>query len=190
MVKPAQGRRAHGYTFIEVLFGMGLMSVIGSMAMMHLGGSQPSAKGDDAMRVIVAQLNTARSLSISQRRQMEVQFVAPNQVRIVRHEPANATTVISTVSLQGGLEYGSMAEAPDTPDGFGNRNATGVNFGSASSIGFASNGTLVDETRNPRSGSVFFRIPNEAQSLRAVTITGDTGRIRGYKWDATKWSGM
>lgn len=180
---------ALGYSLIELLCGMGLMSVIGSMAAFHIGQSRPSASGDGAMRVVVSQLNAARAMSISQRRKMEVQFVAPNEVRIIRHE-LTGTTLVSAVSLEGGLEYGLLPNVPDTPDQFGNENASGVNFGTASTLMFNSDGTLIDQKRTPRSGTVFFRIPNEAQSLRAVTVTGVTGRIRGYKWNAAKWDGM
>ena len=181
-------RRPRGYSVIELLFGLGLMSVIGSMAMMQMGTAAPSMKGDGAMRVIVAQLNTARELSISQRRQMQVQFNAPNNVTITRLEVPVGTTVISRVFIEGGLQFGLVSGVPDTPDGFGN--SSGVDFGGAASVMFNSDGTMIDQTGNPRSGTVFLRIPNLALSYRAVTILGGTGRIRGYKWNSRLWVRM
>jgi hypothetical protein len=117
---------------------------------------------------------------------MELQFIGPNRIRIVRHDSAVARTVMSTVML-GGLRFGALPNVPDTPDGFGTARTSGISFGKAAKVLFKSDGTLVDETRQPRNGTVFFGIPNERQSFRAVTVTGDTGRIRGYRWTAAGW---
>ena len=142
-------------------------------------------KGDGAMRVLMAQLNAAREMSISQRRQMRVNFIAPNQVQIVRQEVPAGTTVLSTVYIEGGIGYGLMAGVPDTPDGFGN--AAPVYFGVAQTVTFNSDGTLIDQGGHPLNGSVFTALPNQALSFRAVTVLGGTGRIRGYRWDGAHW---
>jgi hypothetical protein len=52
---------------------------------------------------------------------------------------------------------------------------------------FNSDGRMVDEMRRPRNGTVFFGIPSEKRSFRAVTVTGDTGRIHGYRWTKAGW---
>src|SRR5437763_5989954 len=105
-----------GQTLIESLMIVGIVSVIASAAVMQIGQSGPALKADGAMRVIVAQLNTARELSISQRRQMQVVFVAPNQLQIVRQDVPNGTTLLSNVALESGVQFSLVAGAPDTPD--------------------------------------------------------------------------
>ena len=165
---------------------VGIMGVVMSIAMFQIGQAQPSMKGDGAMRTMMAQLNTARELSISQRRQMQVNFIGTSQIQIVRQEIPAGTTAFSTVAFEGGLQYGLISGVPDTPDGFGTK-AGGIAFGLATNILFNSDGTLIDQNGNPLNGTVFLAIPAVARSFRAVTILGGTGRIRGYKWDGLHW---
>jgi Tfp pilus assembly protein FimT len=179
---------ARGFSVVEMLFAVGVIAAIGSLTVAGIGPShEPSGSGDEAMRSVIAQLATGRALSIKYGRPMEMQFIAPNQMRVVRHDAATATTVMSTVTVDGGLRFGALPNVPDTPDRFGKNQGSGIAFGQAVQVMFNSDGTLVDETRRPRSGTVFFGIPNEPQSFRAVTVTGDTGRIRGYRWTRTGW---
>jgi Tfp pilus assembly protein FimT len=180
--------RADGFSVIEMLFAMAVIAAIGSLTVTGIGRPhEPSGSGDEAMRSVIAQLATGRALSIKYGRPMEMQFIAPNQMRIVRHDSAVAITVMSTVRVDGGLRFGALPNVPDTPDRFGNNHTSGIVFGPAKKVIFNSDGTLVDETRRPRSGTVFFGIPSEPQSFRAVTVTGDTGRIRGYRWTTGGW---
>ena len=178
-------RNQAGYSAIELMLVVGIMGVVTSMAMFQIGQAQPSMKGDGAMRVIMAQLNTARELSISQRRQMQVNFLGTSQIQIVRQEVPAGTTTLTTVDIEGGIKYGLISGVPDTPDGFGNGSAT--YFGTATKILFNSDGTLIDQNGNALNGTVFLAAPNATRSFRAVTIMGGTGRIRGYRWDGAHW---
>jgi type II secretory pathway pseudopilin PulG len=177
--------RETGFSLIETVMVLGVMSIVGSIAVLQIGAVQPALKGDGAMRVMMAQLSTARELSITQRRQMQVEFVGTNAVRITRQEVPTGTTVLSTVPVEGGIKYSLIPGVGDTPDGFGH--ASAVDFGVATSIFFTSDGSLIDQSGNPLNGTVFVSIPGVARSLRAVTILGGTGRIRGYKWDGHQW---
>jgi hypothetical protein len=164
---------------------VGVMGVVGAMAVMQIGSSAPAAKGDGAMRVVLAQLNTARELSVSQRRQMQVSFLNTNQIQIVRLEVPSGTTTLTTVSFEGGVVYGLISGIGDTPDAFGIHSAP--DFGSATKILFNSDGTCIDQNGNPLNGTVYVVIPNVTRSFRAITVLGGTGRIRAYKWDGSKW---
>jgi prepilin-type N-terminal cleavage/methylation domain-containing protein len=175
-----------GYSMIELLIVLGIAGTVMGIAMFQIGAVQPSMKGDGAMRTIMAQLNTARELSISQRRMMQVNFLGTGQIQIVRQEVPAGTTALPTVAVEGGLQYGLIAGIVDTPDGFGLK-AGGIAFGTATSYLFSSDGTLIDQNGNPLNGTVFLAIPGVARSFRAVTVMGGTGRIRGYKWDGHSW---
>ena len=178
-----------GYTAVELMLVVGIMGVVMSIAMFQIGAARPAFKGDAAMRTMMAQLNTAREQSISQRRQMQVNFIAPSTVQIVRQEvPAGTTTTLSTVPIEGGLSFGLIAGVGDTPDLFGiSGGTTGIAFGAATQILFSSDGTVIDQAGNPLNGTVFMAIPATARSFRAVTVFGGTGRIRGFKWDGLHW---
>ena len=110
---------------------------------MQIGQSGPAFKGDGAMRVIVAQLNAAREMSISQRRQMRLEFVAPN-LAIVRHEVPAGTTMLSSVAFEGDVQFGS---SPARPIRRTRSAARAVDFGAAARIYFNSDGTLIDAGR-------------------------------------------
>jgi hypothetical protein len=182
----AMRRGESGQTLIESLMIVGIVSVIASAAVAQIGQSGPALKGDAAMRVIVAQLNSARELSISQRREMQVVFIPPNTMQIIRQEVPAGATVLSSIALENGIQFILMPGAPDTPDAFGMHSA--VDFGIAANIYFNSDGTLIDQSGNPDNGTVFLALPSRVQSFRAVTILGGTGRIRGYRWNGTQWS--
>ena len=74
---------------------------------------------------------------------------------------------------------------PDTPDAFGINSA--IDFGAAVNIKFNPDGSLVNEVGASTNGSVFLSRPTENRSVRAITVLGSTGRIRGYRWDGSAW---
>ena len=87
--------------------------------------------------------------------------------------------------LEGGLTYRVEPSVPDTPEGFGK--ASGVYFGTAISIMFSPDGTLVNQSGVPVNGTVFLSLPNAPRSVRAITVLGSTGRVRGYRWSGHSW---
>ena len=178
-------RRPDGFSAIELMMTMGVMSVVGSMAAFQIGLSQPSLKGDGAMRVVIAQLNTARELAITQRRNIQVNFNGTDVVQLVRQDVPAGTTTIATIPFEGAATYGLITGIPDTPDAFGNH--VPIDFGAATSIRFSSDCTVIDQLGNPINGTVFLQVGNSWTSARAVTILGATGRIRGYRWEGKHW---
>jgi hypothetical protein len=182
--------QAAGYSAIEMMATAAIMSVVGGMAVAQLHVSQPVMKGDGAMRVVIGQLNTARELSITQRRRMQLTFTAPSTLQISRVDvPGPGTTVLSAIPLEGGVQFGIIAGVPDTPEAFGMNGA--VDFGAAASMHFNTDGTLIDgNTGAPINGTIFLAVPNTPRSFRAVTIMGSTGRIRGYRWNGSNWEAV
>lgn len=171
----------HGFSLLETVATISITAIIGSMATASLVSARRAYQGDGAMRVVMAQLNTAREMAITQRHNMEVQFVGGNWVRIVRHENApGVTTVLSNMALEGGAQFALTTGVPDTPDGFGA--SSPIAFGAAPIVMFTTDGTLIDSGGTPINGTVFLSIQNQPESARAVTVLGSTGRVRGYKW--------
>jgi type II secretory pathway pseudopilin PulG len=179
-----------GYSIIELMIVLGVMGVLCAMAVLQIGSSRPAALGDGAMRVILSQMNTARELAISQRRNMRLVFDQGSRVQIIREEvPGPTLTTISSVILEGTLQFGLISGLPDTPDAFGN--STAVTFptatGTPPEVKFTPNATLVNQDGAMLNGSVFVALPNQSLSARAVTVFGSTGRVRGYRWDGRNW---
>jgi Tfp pilus assembly protein FimT len=181
-----QARSERGVTLIDTMVTLGVMAIVASMATMQIGVVRRAMKGDGAMRAVMAQLNTAREMAITQRRNMEVQFVGGHFVQIIRNEVPSGTTVVANVELEGNARYSLVTGVPDTPDNFGNTSA--VSFGSAAKIMFGPNGALIDTNGSPVNGTVFLQIADFKESFRAVTVAGATGRVRGYRWNGSVWT--
>lgn len=179
-------RSDSGISLIEMVFVVGLIGILSSMAVIEMSRTRPALRGDGAMRVILAQMRTARELAISERRYMRVVFTGTNQMDVVREEvPGPATTVLGSRLLEGGMQFAIVSGVPDTPDSFGATAA--VSFGTVTDIKFSPDGTLVNQSGQSINGSVFLAIPTVTESVRAVTVLGSTGRIRGYRWDGRSW---
>jgi len=175
-------RSERGVTLIEMLLVVGIMGVVGAMGAAQIAEARRSMQGDGAMRLVMSQFNLARQMAVTQRRNMQLQFVGTNWMQIVRQEvPAGTTTLVSQ-AFEGNVTYRIVPSVTlDTPDGFGKTAA--VSFGSSTtSIIFSSDGTLIDQSGNPLNGTVFLAVINVPKSQRAVTVLGATGRVRGYKW--------
>lgn len=164
---------------------VGIMGVLSGMAVLQIGNSRPAMRGDGAMRVIMAQLNTAREQSITQRRNILVNFTENNEVQLVRQEVPAGETVLMTIPLEGGVRFALVADLPDTPEAFGNDEP--IDFGAADDTLFTTDGTLINQVGQPVNGTVFLAVPGQALSARAVTVLGATGRVRAYKWDGARW---
>jgi len=181
-----QARSERGVTLIDTMVTLSVMAIVGSMATMQLVTVRRSIQGDGAMRVVMAQLNTAREMAITQRRNMEIEFVGTNWLKIVRNEVPSGTTLVTNVALESHVQYSLVPGVGDTPDGFGN--TTPISFESASRIMFGPDGALVDAGGTTINGTVFLSIADRPESFRAVTVSGATGRVRGYRWNGAVWT--
>ena len=174
-----------GFTLLEMMVVVSIMAIVGSMATASLVSTRKGLQGDGAMRLVMTQFNIARETAITQRRNIELQFVGGNWIRTIRHEaPGITTTLLTSVALESNATFSQVTGAGvgDTLDGFGTGTGQGVVFGLATSIQFTTDGTLIDGNGNPLNGTIFLSIANQPESARAVTVLGSTGRVRGYKW--------
>jgi hypothetical protein len=165
---------------------IGIIGIMSAVAVVQIGEAQQAIRGDGGMRVVLAQMNLAREMAISQRRNMQVQFLGTNALRVVRNNVPAGTTQLSSIVLEGNVTYSLVAGVPDTPDAFGRNQA--VDFGGAAAIIFTSEGTLVDGAGNPINGTIFLSVLGGPKSVRAITILGATGRVRGYRWNGRQWT--
>jgi prepilin-type N-terminal cleavage/methylation domain-containing protein len=187
-----------GFTLLELMLVVGITGVISAIAMVQIGSTNASMKGDGAMRVVVSQLNQAREMSITQRRYMRVTFdTVANTVSVTREEvTGGTTTTLSTIPFEGGAVFMLTSGLPDSPDAFGKATSTSFTSGEgtfASATGstsvakFAPDGTLVDWNGQSTNGTVFTALATSKLSARAVTVLGSTGRIRAYRWNGQAW---
>lgn len=174
-----------GFSMVEMLLVVGVMSVCTTMAVFGVQSVLPSMRADAAMRQVAAQLTVARELAVGERRAVRVEFLAPNAIRTTRLVTATESTALNTVALENGMQFALFAQLPDTPSGFGRAGA--VDFGSAVTMMFLPDGTFVDQAGVPLNGTAYLGMPNQLPTARAVTVFGATGRIVTYKWTGSEW---
>jgi len=172
-----------GYSLIEMLMVVLFIGILGAMATFQIGNVREGMQGDGAMRLIMGQLNGAREQAIAHRRQVQVEFLGGNRLRLTRIEVPNGTTVLIDVPFESSVQFGQLPNTADTPDAFGN--GTAVTF--VPTAKFNTDGALIDSSGSPINGTVFLMIPGAPLSYRAVTVLGSTGRVRGYRWTGTQW---
>jgi prepilin-type N-terminal cleavage/methylation domain-containing protein len=180
-------RTPSGFTMIELVVVLGIVCVLGAMAVLLTPQAVKTGKADSGMIRVASALRTAREQAISQRRNIRVVFTAPNQIVVSRVEvPSGTLTPITTVWLEDGVRFLQFAGVPDTPDGFGSGSAT--SFGAATSLSFTSEGELIDQHGDPINGTVFLGRYNDPTNARAVTIFGPTALIRQWRWNGRQWT--
>ena len=177
-----------GFTLIETMMAVTLIGILGSMAVFQIGAARPAMVADGAMRTVVGQLNLARETAVAQRRQIDVVCDENKHVlRLIRRELPEGTTILAETPFEGGVRYGLPDSLPeDTPDKFGK--GAPVYFGAAQTISFNSDGMLIDTGGSPVNGTIFLMAPKQVLSLRAVTVLGSIGRVRGYRWNGVTWT--
>jgi len=175
----------NGFTVIEFCVVLMIGFTITGMAILSTTGLLPGMRANEAMRQTVAQLREGRETASAERRNVQVEFLNNNQIRLERLDVPTGTTILSTITLDHNCEFYLFGGVPDSPDAFGNNSA--VDFGNASKLIFQTDGTLADSRGNPVSGSIFIGLPDHPETARVVTVLGATGRVRSYRWTGQQW---
>lgn len=178
-----------GFSLAELLFVMGLLAIVATMAVLATPQAVATARADSALQQVIAELRGARDLAVTERRNIEVRFVLPNQVQVLRRDVVGnvetGQTLLRQVFLEGGYRFELAPGVPDTPDGFGAGGA--VDFGTAAAVIFTSKGSVVDQTGDPLNGTVFVGSGGDPQMARAVTVFGPTAMVQAYAWNGASW---
>ena len=178
-----------GFTMLEVLVVIGMISVILAMAILSFSSIVPNFRADSAANQVITQMRSAREQAIAHRCEVQVQFVGTNQITISEIWLKGVPPPPVTYTFEGGAQYMVLAGVPDTPMAFGNSSAIFFEnlSGGPPIMKFTTNGAFIDGNNNPVNGTVFLGLPGKNNTARAVTILGATGRVRQYHWDGSQW---
>lgn len=190
-----QDRQA-GFSLLEVTMVMAITLVVLGMSVIKLQPLWQQVQANSALQQVKETLREGRELAISQRRTIVVKFSGGNTLKFYQvTEPANtvSTTPFLTLPLPGQAQFLTYTGEIDTPDGFGIPASGGIEFGGSagtptSGVEFQSDGTFTDGNGNPINGTVFLGLPGVPTSARAVTILGNTGRIKPYHYTGSVWN--
>jgi prepilin-type N-terminal cleavage/methylation domain-containing protein len=187
--RPFGGRRVagqDGFTLIELQVVLVITAIIVGMTVISFQSAMPNVYGNAAMDQVMSAFRRAREAAITQRRTVDVQFVLPNQIRLVRNDIPNGQTEIGRVILEHQAQFMTTPGVNvDTDDQFGMSQA--IWFQGAQVFRYLPDGSFTDGSDVPINGTVSIGIPNQFLAARAITVTGGTGRPQGYRWAATEW---
>jgi prepilin-type N-terminal cleavage/methylation domain-containing protein len=182
---------AAGMTLIELIMVVGIIGVALSFAMGITAYAVRQARADGAHAAAGAAIELARTRSVSERRDFQLEFVGNNRIQVKRIEPDATTTLIYDTFLENGQQFYKFTDGPtamnNTPDIFPLVSSTSaINFGSTTAR-FTSDGSLIDASGDVMNGTLFIAAPPDKQTARAITVFGSTGLIHSWKWNGSAW---
>jgi prepilin-type N-terminal cleavage/methylation domain-containing protein len=184
-------RSQKGFSLLEILTALAIISIIMGMAMLNYGNILPNFKANSAMDQLLYQLRSAREKAISHRIEVQIQFVGTNQIKMTEIWNVGAAPAPVTYSFEGGAQYVVFNGVPDIPAPYNFGNSTAVYFGGQSGgppiMKFTTNGSFIDGGNTLVNGAVFLGIPGRPLTARAISVLGATGRVREYHWDGSSW---
>jgi Tfp pilus assembly protein FimT len=185
------GRRGNaGFSLLELLIITTFSGIIIAISLFGLAGAVNSARQRSAIAMLKQQISNAREMAISQQRDIKIEFIAPDQVRVSRiNRPAgNPDTVLTDIRFEGGMTFSKLAGQPETPDAWGGNAA--VAFDGATTLRFRSgDGALINQTDTLVNGRIFLAHNNgRVDTAGVVSVFGPTGRIRSYRLTGGAWS--
>jgi prepilin-type N-terminal cleavage/methylation domain-containing protein len=179
-----------GFSLVELMVVVAIMATVAATAVLLTPEFRRQARAESGVLQAMNAIRLAREIAVSQRRNVRLVFVAPNRIQIVR-EDINAagvvvgTTQMSTVTLEGAIDFRQFPGQGDTGDAFGM--AGPIAFGPSATRLFTSEGSFVTAAGQPLNGTLFLGRINEPKSARAITIFGPTALIKAWRWDGVKW---
>jgi prepilin-type N-terminal cleavage/methylation domain-containing protein len=189
-----KNRRKQGFSMVELIIVIGVMSVMTVLALPLMQNSVPSLRANAAMDQVIRLVRAARHSAISDRRITQINFIGNNQIQLLQVPPTGGAAVPLDIpsTLEGGAQFLQFA-IPDTPMGFNACNqplcftSAALPNGGVPVAQFLSDGSFGTNVGLFANGNIFIGLPGKTYTARAITILGATGRIRAYHWDGTQW---
>jgi len=188
-----------GFSLLEMMVVVLILMIVTGIGFLTLQPSLQQAHVNAAYDTTLMALRSYRSLAITQRHRYIVAFTAPGTITIsywgTGVPVAPAPVVVETLTLPQDVQFmvqaGIPTSAATVPDGFGS-GATAIDFGQGLGVGslnyvmFMPDGSSQDQSNpagygNINSGVIYLGRPGQLLSMRAITVFGSTGRIRGWR---------
>jgi len=176
-------RHRAGFGVIEMLVVLSILIIMSGIAVIKMKQSITLLDADKAAEQIASTLRYARQIALDDRRDVQVEFINNNEIKVTRRD-SPTPTVMYDANLPSGYRFGLPTGIGDTPDGYGNSSA--VNFNMQNNGVFRGDGIFTDDAGIVVNGTVF-TINGSNSTARAVTLTGATGRLKKYGISGSSW---
>lgn len=181
---------------MELMITLAIVLIMTTVTLVTMQPAMKQARDANAYDTTLMALRSYRQKAIAQRQRYIVAFTAPGTITISYWGiavPVNpAPVVVQTLTLPPDIQFQVQAGMPNSaatvPDGFGS-GITAIDFGqglgagSQNAVMFMPDGTSQDAAGlgNYNSGVLYLGRTGELQSMRAITVFGTTGRVRGWR---------
>jgi type II secretory pathway pseudopilin PulG len=178
-----------GFSLTEIVVTLGVLMVGGAVAVMNISGAVRGSHVETAYQNTLNQLRFARQIAIDKRTVCRVDFTAPGTVSVTQAFADGTPVQTETITLPPDVQYVVVTGMPSpptpTPDNIGNGKIA-IDFdraagGSGTTIYFQPDGSALDAAGRSNDGVIYVARPNELSGVRAITLLGTTGRIRGWR---------
>jgi len=173
-----------GFSLLEMVMAMSIILILTGISFMTYPKVLAQTRLTNAFNTTLTTMRRAREKAIAERRIYTVTFAAPGTLTVTQ---AATGTVISTATLPPDVSFTTQTGFPNPgPDGFG----TGVNTfdfdinvagGNGNPIYFYPDGSGRDLNGAVNNGVVYLARPGDLSSSRAISMWGDTGRLKGWR---------
>jgi prepilin-type N-terminal cleavage/methylation domain-containing protein len=189
-------RVQRGFSLLELMLTLSVVLIMSGVTFISLQPALKEARVTNAYDTTLMTLRNYRQRAIAQRQRYIVAFTAPGTITVsfwgVGVPVAPAPVVVQTLNLPADVQYMVQAGMPNSPatspDNFGSGGTAidfgqGIGLGSLNAVMFMPDGSSQDAQglQNPNSGVIYIGRVGELQSMRAITVFGTTGRIRGWR---------